>query len=153
MSGRGCRSLLFYSQEEAIITSAQCAELCRQRLPPVERYSQRVFFGKASFETEHYIRPPGSNNRFHEMLACRSCCVPLSHVYVCVTEGAAFQLFVSPSVPAACLNYAEPGIATEQKNVPVQQISQNTTHYGSRAERLADLCNKFQTEQGESSLW
>lgn len=93
MSGRGCRSLLFYSQEEAIITSAQCAELCRQRLPPVERYSQRVFFGKASFETEHYIRPPGSNNRFHEMLACRSCCVPLSHVYVCVTEGAAFQLF------------------------------------------------------------
>lgn len=51
------------------------------------------FFGKASFETEHYIRPPGSNNRFHEMLACRSCCVPLSHVYVCVTEGAAFQLF------------------------------------------------------------
>jgi len=98
---------------------------------------------------EHYITLPGSCNGFPEM-----CCVPLSHVYIRVKDVVAFSLFSCSffqSVPAACcLNYAEPGIATGQKNMPGQQQLLTACHAQALVQ-LSALCDRSKASEAPAS--
>ena len=96
---------------------------------------------KACLLATHCISLPGSNHGSPETLACWSCWVSLRQCLCACHRSECISLLpwsLFQTVPAACcLNYAELGIATEQRNMPVQQNLNNTASCGFSCEYQA----------------